>query len=244
LRVVREDTAVWSDPVTFGITGPGFGDVWKSVQYAQYVARTHSTAVRLYPYWHGWPGANFSPTPLADKRCLIEEILTVLDNPRPVACVSEVSRENQVCLLERWPMHFPQLRTRRRWDGWSAGEARRITYQFDGAWEGQRKNPPPEDVARLLAVAPGCEYVRLGKPLPVRACVEAAATSDAFIGVDSGMAQLCYCVGVPVLLVSYEQDSLVLFAWHGSRHALYCADTDDLLFKVRLFLGMPHANRS
>jgi hypothetical protein len=52
------------------------------------------------------------------------------------------------------------------------------------------------------------------------------------------MIQLCYAVGVPVFLISYQMDPLVLFAWHGSRHAVHCSDTADFLTRARLFLGM------
>jgi hypothetical protein len=80
--------------------------------------------------------------------------------------------------------------------------------------------------------------VPLGKHLSLRQCAEVAAESDLFFGVDSGMLQLCYAIGVPAFLISYLMSRLVLFAWHGNRHAVYCTDTADFLAKARLFLGL------
>jgi hypothetical protein len=231
----------WPDPVTLGLTGPGFGDVWKSVQFAHYVRRTRGIVVRLYARWHGWPGVDFSATPQVDRSALAREIEEVLDVSGPLEIVGEVPLEEVTCLLGRWPMHFPQVPTRVRWRGWAHGLHRRLAYQFDGRWSAADKNPPPEDLPRLLEWGPGFELVRLGEPLSVRECVAAAAASDLYFGVDSGMLQLCYAVGVPVFLIGYGMSPEVLFAWHGSRHAVHCADTADFLAKARLFLGLSGA---
>jgi hypothetical protein len=218
--------------------GPGFGDVWKSVQFAHYVRRTQKIAVRLYARWHGWPGEDFSARPLVDRVELAREIEGVLDVSTPLEIVTGIPLEEVTCLLGRWPMHFPEVPTRVRWRGWAHGLHRRLAYQLDGRWEAGDKNPPPGDVQRLLGWAPGFELVRLGEPLSVRECVEAAAESDLFFGVDSGMLQLCYAIGVPAFLIGYLMSRMVLFAWHGNRHAVYCADTADFLAKARLFLGL------
>jgi hypothetical protein len=236
-----EPRARWPDPVTFGVSGPGFGDAWRTVQFAHYVRRTCGIVVRLYPRWHGWPGEDFSATPLVDRAALAREIDAVLDVSPPLEIVTEVSLDQVTCLLGRWPMHFPLVPTRVRWRGWADGLHRRLAYQVDGRWSAGDKNPPPEDLQRLLAWAPGFELVRLGTPLSVRECAEAAAASDLFFGVDSGMIQLCYAVGVPVFLIGYRMDPRVLFSWHGGRHAVHCADVADFLTKARLFLGMSSA---
>jgi hypothetical protein len=236
-----EPATHWSDPVTFGLTGPGFGDVWKSVQFAHYVRRTRGIAVRLYARWHGWPGKDFSASPLVDRLALAREIDEVLDVSPPLEIVRDVPLEDVTCLLGRWPMHFPQVPARVRWRGWAHGLHRRLAYQLDGRWAASDKNPPPEDLPRLLGWAPGFEMVRLGAPLSVRECALAAATSDLYFGVDSGMLQLCYAIGVPIFLIGYRMGREVLFAWHGNRHAVHCADTADFLAKARLFLGLSGA---
>jgi hypothetical protein len=238
LYEAHEPRAQWSDPVTFGLIGPGFGDVWKSLQFAHYVRRTRGIVVRLYARWHGWPGTDFSPRPLANRAALAREIEEVLEVSSPLEIVTDGPLEEVTCLLGRWPMHFPEVPTRVRWRGWEHGLHRRLAYQFDGRWSAADKNPPPEDLARLVGWAPGFELVRLGDPLSVRECTEAAAASDLFFGVDSGMIQLCYAVGVPVFLIGYRMDPLMLCCWHGDRHAVHCADTADFLARARLFLGL------
>jgi hypothetical protein len=236
-----EPAAHWPNPVTFGLSGPGFGDVWKSVQFGHYVRRTRGIVVRLYARWHGWPGVDFSATPLVDRVALAREIEEVLDVWPPLEIATDIPLDEVRCLLGRWPMHFPQVPTRVRWRGWVNGLHRRLAYQLDGCWSAGDKNPPPEDLPRLLAWAPGFELVRLGERLSVRECVAAAAASDLCFGVDSGMLQLCYAVGVPVFLIGYRMGPEVLFAWHGHRHAVHCADTADFLTKARLFLGLSGA---
>jgi hypothetical protein len=197
--------------------------------------------VRLFPRWHGWPGADFAARPLADRAALALEIEEVLEISSPLELVTDVPLEEVTCLLGRWPMQFPQVPTRVRWRGWDHGLHRRLVYQLDGRWAAGDKNPPPEDVAKLLGWTPGFELVRLGAPLSVRECALAAAASDLFFGVDSGMIQLCYAVGVPVFLIAYRTNRQVLFAWHGTRHAVHCADTAEFLTKARLFLGLSGA---
>jgi hypothetical protein len=236
-----EPAAQWPHLVTFGLTGPGFGDVWKSVQFAHYVRRTRRISVRLYARWHGWPGEDFSTSPLVDRAALAREIDEVLDVSSPLEIVADTPLDEVTCLLGRWPMHFTQVPTRARWRGWAHGLYRRLAYQLDGRWSAAEKNPPPEDLPRLLGWAPGFELVRLGDSLSVRECVAAAASSDLCFGVDSGMLQLCYAVGVPVFLIGYRMGREVLFAWHGNRHAVHCADTADFLAKARLFLGQSGA---
>jgi hypothetical protein len=238
LYKAHEPSTRWPDPVIFGLSGPGFGDVWKTVQFGHYVRRTRGSGVRLYPRWHGWPGADFSATPLADRAELVREIEELLDASRPLEIVTDMPLDQVTCLLGRWPMHFPWVPTRLRWRGWAHGLHRRLTYQLDGRWKAVDKNPPPADLPRLLGWAPGYELVRLGEPLSVRECAQAAAASDLFFGVDSGMLQLCYAVGVPVFLIGYRMSPEVLFTWHGDRHAVHCADTADFIAKARLFLGL------
>jgi hypothetical protein len=145
----------------------------------------------------------------------------------------------EVFVPDQLPWYFPlTIASRIRWRGWGRGLHRRIVYQLDGVSAAEQKNPPPGDVSRLLAVAPGFEMVPLGRHLSLRQCAEVAAESDLFFGVDSGMMQLCYSVGVPVFLIGYGMSGLHLLKWHGDRHAVYCKDTADFLFKARQFLGL------
>jgi hypothetical protein len=228
------------DPVTIGLVGGALGDAVKTVCYALWVRETLGLKVSLYANCHGFRGIDFRPEPLARKGRLVREILDVLAVPGPPLPVVTDTPIEEVYVPGQYPWHFPQaIGTRERWRGWPRGLHRRITYQLDAVSNHDRKNPPGEDVPRLLGFAPGFEMVRLGGHLSLRECVAAAASSDLFFGVDSGMMQLCYAVGVPAFLLNYCMDPLVLFGWHGDRHAVVCSDTDDFLFKARAFLGLP-----
>jgi ADP-heptose:LPS heptosyltransferase len=102
---------------------------------------------------------------------------------------------------------------------------------------GGAKNPPRRDLSLLRTALSGVEVIPLGRHLSVRACLEAMASSDLFFGVDSGMMQLAYSVGVPAFLLKYRGDELVLWKWHGDRHAIHCGGTVDFLNLARAFLG-------
>jgi hypothetical protein len=236
-RLDRSRDRPWPDPVTFGLLGLSFEEVWRSVQYAHYFGRVHEGTVRLYPRWHGSPGMDFTAQPQADLTALVREMEAVLDVAAPLPFVTDFPPEQVTLPLNEWPYHFPGIPTRLRWRGWALEGPRRMAYQLDGCREGDCGNAPAQDLARLLGWAPGWELVRLGPPLSVRECVAAAAASDLFIGVDSGMAQLCYAVGVPVFLLGYGSNPWSLFQWHGNHSPIYCQDTDAFLVKVRHFLG-------
>jgi hypothetical protein len=226
------------DPVTIGIVGPGLGDMFKGIYYACWVQEAYGVEVYLYTNWHGFRGKDFTPEPRLRKEAVAQEILDLLDLPRPLPVVTDAFIED-VFVPGQLPWLFPLTITARScWQGWSRGLHRRIVYQLDGVSCADVKNPPPGDLARLLEFAPGFEMVPLGKHLSLRQCTEIAAESDLFFGVDSGMLQLCYAVGVPVFLIGYRMSDLHLLNWHGDRHAVYCADTTDFLFKARQFLGL------
>ncbi|MCW8133263.1 MAG: FkbM family methyltransferase [Planctomycetota bacterium] len=228
----------WPDPCTFGLFCPGFGDIWRTVQYACWVQATRQAKVSLYTAWHGLPGKDFSETPLANKEGLIREILEALDFSGTLELTQDPPAERYFPLAGVYPFFAPNVPTRQRWQGTPGKRFRRIAYQLDGVSCADQKNPPQADLEALLSFAPGHEFVRLGKHLSVRQCLEAASTCDFFFGVDSGMQQLCYAAGVPAFLLRYGQDRDVLDVWHGRRHAIHCADTRDFLLKARAFLAL------
>jgi hypothetical protein len=237
-RLDRNLCRPWPDPTILGISAHHFGDVWKSVQYACYLQRVHQVRVQLYAQWHGWGNPKrFSETPICDRSALAREILAALDAPTELEIVDDAPFDQVIPIGFPAVWHFPFLPTRTRWRGWQRGLHHRIAYQLDGSWSGSRKNPPTGDIPRLLTLAPGFEMVPLGKHLSVQECIETAAHSDLFIGVDSGMAQLCYAVGVAVFLIGFNMDADVLFSFHGAQHPIWCADTDDCLFRARAFLS-------
>jgi hypothetical protein len=237
-RIPWELMHPWQDPVTFRLIGPGFGDVWRTVEYIHHIRRGHPGTIRLYGLWHGWSDRNYSAVPVADRSGLVLEIAAALDVPRTFEVVSTVAADEVQTIEDGWHSPIAPVPTRVRWQGWGREPFWRIAYQFDGNVLGSQKNPPPNELERLLSIAPGYEMVRLGAHLSVQECVEVAARSDLFIGVDSGMIQLCYSVGVPVMIVRYSQSPWVLFDRHGRRQAIHCDNTEELATKARQFLGL------
>jgi hypothetical protein len=228
----------WPNPLTIGIVGPGFGDVFRSLQYAYYLQREYALDVSLYPQWHGFRRIDFQVSPLCSRAALVEELQDNLAAARRLPLALECSIED-VYVPDCWPWHFyPLVPTRLRWQGWKDGLHRRIAYQLDGTSHAGQKNPTPAESAEVLRCTPSFDCVSLGKHLSVRQCVEALSVSDLFVGVDSGMMQLAYAVGVPVFLLRGRMDPFVLFKWHGGHHAVHCTDAADFVVKARDFLGL------
>jgi hypothetical protein len=228
----------WPNPITVGIVGPGFGDVFKGIRYAYYLQQEHRLEVSLYPLWHGFRRMDFRKTPHVSREALAREIMEVLDVPSPLPL--DTSKPiDEVYVPDGWPWHFhPQVPTKLRWQGWPKGHHRRIAYQFDASSSAEVKNPSSAEQQQMLNFAPGYEMVPLGKHLSVQQCVEIASACDLFVGVDSGMMHLCYAVGVPAFLLCNQVDPLVLFKWHGSSHAIYCFGAQDFIHKATQFLGL------
>lgn len=225
-------------PLIVGLSGPGFGDVFKLVQYGCHLRSARCRAA-IYPLWHGYEGADFREEPLCSREELARELMGVLEVDEPLGLVTRVADLGQVTFPWSFePWHFPYTPTRMRWRPLSGGRHGRVTCQLDGIWNEGAKNPPREDIARLHACFPSGRVAVLGKHLSVQQCVEALASSDLFFGVDSGMLQLAYSVGTPAFLITYRQDRHALRCWHGDKHAVWCSDTDDFIAKARAFLGM------
>lgn len=227
----------WPDGVTFAIAGTGLGDVWRSVQYACHVNATQGTRVDLYGGWHGWPQLDFSPAPLADRTALIEEILPLLDTPGRCRIARKADLKRVVFTQWFSVWQLPLIGARIRWKGRSSAGRPRLTCQLDGIVGAKEKNPPATDLTRLMRPLPGVQAVALGRRFSVRECLERLADSDLFFGVDSGMMQLAYSVGVPCFLLSYRSDRRVIAKWHNDRHAVRCAGTDEFLHLARAFFG-------
>lgn len=226
-----------SKQVVLGLSGCGFGDVFKLAQFALYLHQQADREVRLYPFWHGYRGPEFRLQPLSDHTRLAREIMEVLDG-ESVEVVRRVDLKGVVFPWDLGLWRFPYTVTRRRWEPPAGGRHGRVTAQLDGVWKAAGKNPPSHEVPLLLGCLPESDLVLLGKNLSVRQCVDALACSDLFFGVDSGMLQLAYAVGTPAFLITYQQDHGALFCWHGDKHAVWCRDTDEFIVRARCFLGL------
>ena len=118
---------------------------------------------------------------------------------------------------------------------WSGGIKRnRICYQFDGRFSGRRKNPPENDLFKLVDFINGVDFVRLGGHLSLEKCVNIMANSDCFLGIDSGMSHIAHSVGVPTFIIKYRFN---FDGYHKNAPPFeVCHGTDDAISKVTNFM--------
>jgi len=185
-----------------------FGDCWKIVSLACNLSERGETSIAV---------GNASQR----VQTLFKEISAVLDGG------------DKISIFDRCDCHvninqfIPTVKTKFRWQ--KGTSHRRICYQFDGAYRSELKNPPVAHIDLFKAKLGSVEAICLGKHLSVSECVRHASTSDCFVGVDSGMAQLCYSVGVPVYLLRYKQEQATIDAWHGDKPTRICLDIEEFL---------------
>jgi hypothetical protein len=227
-----------SSPAILGISGAGLGDLFRTVEFALYLNAELGYRFGIYPYWHGHPGHNFRTEPYKDREALCREILSVFEGGEAIEVLSHAPLDKIVFSWDMLPWHFPYRAPRVRWSPPPPQGYRRLACQFDGNWNAAIKNPPPAELERLCAFAPGYEFVRLGKHFSVQQCLEALAVCDFFFGVDSGMMQLAYATGTPAFLISYKQDPFAIYSWHADKSAIWCTDTENFIVRARLFLGL------
>jgi len=130
--------------------------------------------------------------------------------------------------------HLPNVYvpTRIKWCG--GVKRNRICYQFDGRSSCRRKNPPEKDLFKLVDFIYGVDFVRLGGHLSLEKCVKIMASSDCFLGVDSGMSHIAHSVGVPTFIIKYRFN---FDSWHVNAPPFeVCHGTDDAIDKVTSFM--------
>jgi hypothetical protein len=154
--------------------------------------------------------------PNGDISGRISELLELLDIPDPVRKKIIIDRSHQTGDAPDMATWIPSMDTKRRW---KEPKSLKVAYQIDGQFGADKKNPPSADADLLLAFfrEAGIPLVRIGKRISLHDCVEELAGSSMFIGVDSGMAQLSYCVGTPTYIVQYGMDDFYINSWHKNK---------------------------
>lgn len=176
------------------------GDLWRLVSRALRMSESHGCTAGISPHSLG-----------GDRTETIRDILRVLDSKgRVVLCPN---RAGVYFDVNEWQ---PSLPTRRQW---KAGPFRRIAYQFDGITCANEKNPPTKDVQDILAFCLdiGIDTVQLGKHLGIERCIEEVLNCDLFVGCASGLAELCYSVGIPVYILQYRLPDPLIQCWQGGK---------------------------
>lgn len=193
------------------------GDHWATVSYLitrSYILREEQ---QLSRYQHG-----------VDFKERFQEILTLLQGPErsSVSLVDEPGTHEpdgyDVWAAPAWP-------TKPRWSPPKAGN-NQVCYQFDGVSSAESKNPPPQDMDRILE-AIGQGGVRLGNHQTLAQIVALLSESSLFVGVDSGMSHIAHSVGTPVIIVEYQ---LPIITCHREKHFKHVRGTAELLEAIKL----------
>lgn len=149
------------------------------------------------------PGQGFDPR--ASAKSKIVDIMSVLDMGE--AKIKVVDKGANVNVPDVACFRTPYLPTTTRWKPGKPGRHGVICYQLTNSQEPEnarclREHHLKDIIGWIEANSTG---VRLGLPMTIKECVEAAAASDLFIGIDSGMSHVCHSVGVPVLISDWER---------------------------------------
>jgi hypothetical protein len=228
-RVVRAKAGVQALPSTAEIHSPhnhSFGDQWATINYYLNMSVMKRKRIRLATQLNG-----------VNLYRLHREILDVLDSNGEIELTMSEPTVG-VSGYDVWSA--PYFPTKQRWD--ASAKHRYVCVQLDGQSAAHATNPSPEEERLTLRYleerCPGFETVRLGKHLSVQQCVDIAANSAFFIGVDSGMSHLCHSVGVPIFLLEYGLPTVTTHS--GKAHTL-CKGYDDLAGRLDRYIGYLHA---
>jgi hypothetical protein len=199
-----------------------FGDQWATINYYLNMSVMKRKRIRMASQLNG-----------VSLYRLHKEILDAIDSPGEI----ELTQSEPTVGVDGYDVwSAPYFPTKRRWN--ASSKHKYVCVQFDGQHAAQATNPSPEEersILRYLAErCPGFETVRLGKHLSVRECVDIAADSAFFVGVDSGMSHLCHSVGVPIFLLEY---GLATGTTHSGKAHTLCKGYDDFVVRLDRYIG-------
>jgi hypothetical protein len=169
-----------------------FGDCWGALNYAIRESIIQKKTVWMPEYIEQRERVGH----------LLCEQMAEIDAPEADVQIADKTMLNPIRIaVEEYPyQYFP---TKHKWTPGSYG---RICVQTDNY-------QVPSNCSRsfhlhernaLYEWLKGRNYVILGKSYSVSECASLAASSDLFIGIDSGMSHLCHSVGVPIFLLNWQ----------------------------------------
>ncbi len=187
----------------------GLGDCWALAQWCLRESERTGEPTRLCLTFPAVNAQEPSRVP-----GLIQEIAGLLDSSGAIDLIAfQDGPSTLIPDRDLFGPHLPppmRVRESLRWDGGSAGT---VTFQFDGRSCAEVKNPPPEDVQRLVDTC-GPRAVRLGRPMSLVAMVDALARCRLHVGVCSGVMHIAHAVDCPRLIVEYN---MPVEPWHPAR---------------------------
>lgn len=175
----------------------------------------------------------------------IREIIPLLDSNHRPTIVSNRKGARSV-----WSFGHKYVRTKIHWTDRYYGK---VCYQFDGRSSTQAKNLPRQKEFTLIEAIEklGSIPVKLGSELSLLECVQEAATSDLFVGVESGMSHLCHSVGVPTIIIPSSLGEDFIKKYHNNNEyekinssIIYARMREIVINKRKLALGGKIENKS
>lgn len=176
------------------------GDCWALINHAARTSMSEGREVRVSTRVMG--GAAMAPgvPPRGeDVRPLLEEVTGALDmRGAMVSLVDGPATSMARVTVDTFLLDYLPTRA-----SWSPGPHGRACCQLTNAQLEQHcaRAMKRHERLELEAWLEGrLEVVRLGKHMSLSECCEAMASSDLFVGIDSGMSHVAHSVGVPVLI--------------------------------------------
>jgi hypothetical protein len=202
-----------------------FGDQWATINYYLNMSLMKGQRIRVASLFHG-----------VNLQRLHKEILDVLDSSGAV----ELTLSEPTVGVDGYNVwSSPYFHTKKRWE--RRQKHKYICMQFDSK-SSPAANPTPEEELMIRTFLKerchGVEAITLGKHLSIHECVDIAADSILFVGVDSGMSHLCHSVGVPIFLLEYGLPTITTHA--GKAHVL-CKGFQDFVGWFDRYANYLHA---
>ena len=205
--------------VSYHIYGVGFlGDCILAVQHALTASNRLGRMVGLYP----WGIGNGGLSRWGISTRLVVKLLELLPVDGKVEVIAtEVPPEKvpfnwgkylHVPTYNPWneePVEYALIRT-----PWKFGPYGRMCYQTRGRSAWRRQNFPGSEAVEIYNSFPTLERIEVGLPLSIDQSVEVMLKSDFFVGIDSGMAHLARCVGLPVFINPNRVPLDWFYRWH------------------------------
>jgi hypothetical protein len=212
-----------------------FGDCWAFVNYACHLSLSLKRPVHCscFPNRGMHLAVGISNAGIPQVGGKLEEMMAALDlGEAKIVIVGVMATTARPCDWEAF--NTPYLPTKAKWEPVRRG---RVCYQLDNNQvpEGNSrclKRHHREAIMKWLSEWPG-EKVKLGLPMTVEQCAKAAASSDLFVGMDSGMSHLCHSVGLPVLLADWP----AIERYHPGKRYLRFSDSSRAIALMSSILG-------
>jgi hypothetical protein len=202
--------------------GANLGDNWVSLGAVLRLATKVNDVVHVSTQYKTKKGK------VLDIQHRIDEILPLIDGPKDKLKFHNV---------------IPNKRAPKKWAGkstitktvWDQSKVEKIiTYQLDGKWRADKKNPPNGDVEKLISFLDDYKFVKLGADVSINESVDLLSRSKCFIGICSGFSHIAHSVKTPLFLIKYSMDTLGKY--HNNKPYILCKDTEETIDKVTKYV--------